>query len=167
MPLLQYAARGMQMSDVNEDRPPAHRKPGNTTSQVLVIEDNLLSLKMLRAIITAEGHGVLEATTGSQGLELAYQHHPDLIITDIRLPDISGLEVIQTLKSRNDTADIPVLGTSAHAAVGGDAIQTGGCDAFMQKPISISKFVLTLRSLLDRVICLGEADNSIDAPIMS
>src|SRR5713101_8740228 len=96
--------------------PPLHdEKPADAPKQVLVIEDNLLNLKLLGAIITAQGYKVLEATTGLLGLELAREHHPAVIVTDIRLPDISGLEVSRLLKAAVYTAHIAVIGTSAHA----------------------------------------------------
>ena len=130
---------------------PLHNKlPADTPKQVLVIEDNLLNLKLIGAIITAQGYEVLEATTGFLGLELARRHHPALIVMDIRLPDISGLEVTRLLKADVDTADIAVICTSAHAAAGDGTTQEAGCDAFMPKPIMVSDFIQVLRSLVIR-----------------
>ncbi len=130
---------------------PLHNeKPADTPKQVLVIEDNLPSLKLIGAIITAQGYKVLEATTGLLGLELARRHHPALIVMDIRLPDISGLEVTRLLKADVDTADIAVICTSAHAAAGDGTTQEAGCDAFMPKPIMVSDFIRVLRSLVTR-----------------
>ena len=130
---------------------PLHNeKPADTPKQVLVIEDNLPSLKLIGAIITAQGYKVLEATTGLLGLELARRHHPALIVMDIRLPDISGLDVTRILKSDVGTADIAVIGTSAHAAASDEATQEAGCDAFMPKPIRVSDFIQVLRSLVIR-----------------
>ncbi len=131
--------------------PPLHdEKPADAPKQVLVIEDNLLNLKLLGAIITAQGYKVLEATTGLLGLELARGHRPALIVMDIQLPDISGLDVTRMLKADVDTADIAVIGTSAHAAAGDGAIEEAGLDAFMPKPISISDFIQVLHSLAIR-----------------
>jgi two-component system, cell cycle response regulator DivK len=121
-----------------------------TPKQVLVIEDNPLNLKLIGAIIAAQGYTVLEATTGLLGLELARRHHPAVIVTDIRLPDISGLEVTRILKADVDTADIMIIGTSAHAAACDGATQEAGCDAFMPKPILISNFLRVLHSLVNR-----------------
>ena len=102
--------------------PPLHNKEvAGTPKQVLVIEDNLLSLKLIGAIIAAQGYTVLEAATGGLGLELARQHHPALIVMDIQLPDISGLDITRMLKGAPETADIAVIGTSAHAAAGDEA----------------------------------------------
>jgi two-component system cell cycle response regulator DivK len=122
----------------------------DTPKQVLVVEDNLLNMKLIGALITAQGYEVLEATTGSRALELARRHHPALIVTDIRLPDISGLEVTQLLRADVDTADIPVIGTSAHAAADDGATQEAGFDAFMSKPIRVFDFIQVLRSLVIR-----------------
>ena len=131
--------------------PPLHNKEvAGTPKQVLVIEDNLLSLKLIGAIIAAQGYTVLEAATGELGLELARQHHPALIVMDIQLPDISGLDVTRTLKADPDTADIAVIGTSAHASAGDGATQEAGLDAFMPKPIKISNFIQVLHSLAIR-----------------
>jgi len=126
------------------------KKPADTAKQVLVIEDNLLNMKLIGAIITAQGYKVLEATTGLLGLELARRHHPVLIIIDIQLPDISGLEVSRMLKADADTADIAVFGTSAHAATDDGTTQGASFDAFMPKPIMISDFIQMLRSLVIR-----------------
>ena len=127
-----------------------NKLPADTPKQVLVIEDNLLNLKLIGALITAQGYEVLEATTGSLGLELARRHHPALIVTDVRLPDISGLEVTRMLKGDLDTADIAIIGTSAHAAASDEATLEAGCDAFMPKPIIVSDFIRVLRSLVIR-----------------
>jgi two-component system cell cycle response regulator DivK len=124
--------------------------PENAPKQVLVVEDNLLTLKLFSAIITAQGYKVLEAETGLLGLELAREHHPAVIVMDIRLPDISGLEVTRLLKADVDTADIAVIGTSAHAAAGDRATEEAGLDIFMPKPISISDFIQVLHSLAIR-----------------
>jgi two-component system, cell cycle response regulator DivK len=124
--------------------------PADTPKQILVIEDNLLNLKLISAIIAAQGYKVLEATTGLLGLDLARRHHPAVIVMDIRLPDISGLEVTRILKADVDTADIAVIGTSAHAAARDGATQEAGCDAFMPKPLMISNFLQVLHSLVNR-----------------
>jgi len=124
--------------------------PEDAPKQVLIIEDNLLTLKLFSAIITAQGYKVLEAKTGILGLELARGHHPAIVVMDIQLPDISGLEVTRLLKADIDTADIAVIGTSAHAAAGDRATEEAGLDAFMPKPISISNFIQVLHSLAVR-----------------
>src|SRR5882762_2784729 len=118
-----------------------NEKPVDAPSQVLIIEDNLPSLKLIGAIIATQGYKVLEATTGLLGLELARRHRPAVVVMDIWLPDISGLEVTRILKADVDTADIAVICTSAHAAAGDGTTQEAGCDAFMPKPIKVADFI--------------------------
>ena len=125
-------------------------KPADTPKQVLVIEDNLLNLKLIGAIIAAQGYTVLEAATGELGLELARRHHPAVIVMDIQLPDISGLDVTRMLKADVATAGIAVIGTSAHLPAKDGTTQEAGCDAFMAKPIKIFDFIQLLRSLVVR-----------------
>ena len=147
--------------------PPRQNQPADTPKQVLVIEDNLLNLKLLGAIITAHGYKVLEATTGMLGLELARVHHPAVIVMDFQLPDISGLDATRILKADIDTADIAVIGTSAHAAARDRATEEAGLDAFMPKPISISNFIQVLHSLALRgtaVITSRGTETAINGP---
>jgi two-component system, cell cycle response regulator DivK len=148
--LLSPGAKEKQMPPSNGFSPLHNQEPSDIPKQVLIIEDNLLNLKLIGAIIAAQGYNVLEATTGLLGLELARRHHPALIVMDIRLPDISGLEITRVLKADAYTADIAVIGTSAHAAASDAATQEAGCDAFMPKPIMISNFIQVLNSLVIR-----------------
>jgi len=82
--------------------------------RVLIVEDDPLSMKMVSAIIAAQGYHVLQAMDGARGLELALREHPDLIITDVQMPGISGLEVSRRLKADEATRDIPVIVTTAY-----------------------------------------------------
>lgn len=134
----------------DEFSPLQNELAADTPKQVLVVEDNLLNLKLIGALITAQGYEVLEATTGLLALELARRHHPSLVVTDIRLPDISGLEVTRLLRADVDTADIAVIGTSAHASADDGATPEAGFDAFIPKPITVSDFIQVLRSLVNR-----------------
>jgi two-component system, cell cycle response regulator DivK len=116
---------------------------------VLVIEDTPLNMKLFRAIIESQGHSVLEATSGPQGLELARRHHPDLIVTDIQLPDMSGFEVARRIKDDPGTQHIRVLATSAFAQFNDpDKIRDSGVDAYMAKPIAIAAFVELINAML-------------------
>jgi len=109
---------------------------------VLIIEDNPLNMKLFDAIIAAQGYHVLAATDGSQGLDLAHKQHPDLIVVDVQLPDISGLDLTRSLKADKDTRDIPIIVTTAHGLSDGDEdVRASGCDGFMAKPIAIAQFL--------------------------
>jgi len=120
---------------------------------VLIIEDNPLNMKLFSAIIAAQGYHVLHATDGSQGLDLAHQEHPDLIIIDVQLPDMSGLDLTRGLKADNDTRDIPIIVTTAHGLSGDDAqIRASGCDGFIAKPIAIAEFLNLIEMFVMRPI---------------
>ena len=121
---------------------------------VLIVEDNALNMKLFSAMIGAQGHDVLQAANGLQALEAARGGHPDLIIMDLQLPDISGLEVTRTLKSDDLTRDIPIVATTAYAMRTNEAaIRNSGCDGFMAKPIAISEFLELIESLMMRKVC--------------
>jgi two-component system cell cycle response regulator DivK len=116
---------------------------------VLIVEDNPLNMKLFSAMIAAQGYDVLQASSGSQGLDLAQQQQPDLIIMDIQLPGMSGLEVAQNLKSSDATRQIPILATTAFALRGDDEkIMASGCDGYMAKPIAISQFLELIETLM-------------------
>lgn len=132
-------------------RPAWRLPPGNpaTTGKcVLIVEDNPLNMKLFSAMVAAQGCHVLQAEEGPRGLDLAHQQHPDLIIMDVQLPGMSGLEVTHALKSDPDTHDIPIIVTTAYGY--DDEIRTSGCDAFMAKPIAISEFLEMVETLLTR-----------------
>ena len=109
---------------------------------VLIVEDNPLNMKLFAAMVTAQGYGVLQAPDAQCGIEMAHQHHPDLIIMDVNLPGMSGLEATHFLKDDEDTRDIPIIITSAFGRSGEDhEVVASGCDGFMAKPISVTDFV--------------------------
>ena len=118
---------------------------------VLIVEDNALNMKLFAAMITAQGYEVMQAEDGSHALELAHRWHPDLIIMDLQLPDMSGLVVTHTLKTDDDTHEIPIIATSAYARSGDEAtIRESGCDGYMAKPIAISDFLELIELLMSR-----------------
>jgi len=118
---------------------------------VLIVEDNALNMRLFSAMIGAQGYEVLEAANGSRALDLARRRHPDLIIMDIQLPDMSGLDVTHTLKAADDTHEIPIIATTAYAQRGDEAtIRASGCDAYMAKPIAISEFLELVESFILR-----------------
>ena len=115
---------------------PAGRK------RVLVVEDNPLNMKLFVAMITAQGYEVLEAFDGPRGLDLAHRQRPDLIVMDVQLPGMSGLDVTRSLKIDDSTRDIPIIATSAYFDSGDDArLRASGCDGFMAKPIAVLEFL--------------------------
>jgi two-component system cell cycle response regulator DivK len=116
---------------------------------VLIVEDNPLNMKLFSAMIAAQGYDVLQATDGVHGLDLAQDRHPDLIIMDIQLPNMSGLDVTRNLKADAATRDIPIIATTAFALRGDEAeILASGCDAYMAKPIAISQFLELIETFM-------------------
>jgi two-component system, cell cycle response regulator DivK len=124
---------------------------------VLIVEDNPLNMKLFSAMIGAQGYEVLQAGDGAQGLDLARRLHPDLIIMDIQLPGISGLEVTRNLKADDSTRQIPIVATTAFAMRGDEEmILASGCDAYMSKPIAISPFLELIETFMMKVPDISE-----------
>lgn len=110
--------------------------------RILVVEDNELNLKLLNDVLEAHGYRVLTTGEGAVALAWARQYRPDLILMDLQLPDISGLEVTRQLKASADTASIPIVAVTAFAMAGDEkkALEHG-CDAYVAKPIDLRKFL--------------------------
>jgi two-component system cell cycle response regulator DivK len=114
-------------------------------TSVLVIEDNPQNMMFMRDLLEASGYNVLQAKDGMQGWDLAREHRPDLIVMDIQLPDVSGLEITRWLKDDAFLKSIPIIAVTAFAMDSDEErILEGGFDAYISKPISISNFLQTL-----------------------
>src|SRR6201996_9565102 len=119
------------------------------SKKVLIVEDNELNMKLFHDLLDAQGYETLQTREGLQALALARAHHPDLILMDIQLPEISGLEVTKWLKEDDDLASIPVVAVTAFAMKGdGDHIRAGGSKPHTPKPISVVHFLDTIRRLM-------------------
>jgi two-component system, cell cycle response regulator DivK len=119
--------------------------------RILIVEDNHLDSALFGALLESQGHEVLKAGNASDGLKLAREDHPDLIIMDVRLPGMSGFEATRTLKGDDATRDIPVIVTSAYGPYADqDELRECGCDAYMPTPVEIAGFVDLVHSFLSR-----------------
>lgn len=117
--------------------------------KVLIVEDNELNMKLFSDLLEAHGYETVGTNNGLNALDLAREHSPDLILMDIQLPEVSGLEVTKWLKDDDDLSSIPVIAVTAFAMKGNEErIREGGCEAYMSKPISISVFIETIRGFL-------------------
>ncbi len=113
---------------------------------ILIVEDNDLDMKLFRDLLEAHGFDTLQAKNGSEALTLTHNHHPDLVIMDIQLPEVSGLEVTRKIKSDDAIKSIPVIAVTAFAMKGDEEkLRAGGCEAYFVKPISVSRFVETVK----------------------
>lgn len=113
---------------------------------VLVVEDNDRNMKLLRDVLTANGFTTLEATTGARAVELAREHAPQLVLLDIRLPDIDGVEVLRRLRADGRTASITILALTAQAMEGDrERFLTFGFDGYLPKPVNIVEIVDIVR----------------------
>lgn len=116
---------------------------------ILIVEDNELNMKLFHDLLEAHGYSTLETRNGLEALEIARGHRPDLILMDIQLPEVSGLEVTKWLKEDDELRDIPVIAVTAFAMKGDEEkIREGGCEAYISKPISVSAFLETVRQFL-------------------
>jgi two-component system cell cycle response regulator DivK len=116
---------------------------------VLVVEDNELNMKLFHDLLEGIGYRTVETRNGLEAIDLARKHRPDLILMDIQLPEVSGLEVTKWIKEDDDLRSIPVIAVTAFAMKGDEErIRQGGCEAYMSKPISVGKFIETVKTYL-------------------
>jgi two-component system, cell cycle response regulator DivK len=116
---------------------------------VMIVEDNELNMKLFHDLLDAHGYRTLQTRNGIDALRLAREHRPNLILMDIQLPEVSGLEVTRWLKDDEQLRDIPVIAVTAFAMKGDEErIRQGGCEAYISKPISIATFLETVRRYL-------------------
>ncbi|WP_310619505.1 response regulator [Flexibacterium corallicola] len=117
---------------------------------VLIVEDNELNMKLFNDLLEAHGYATLKSRNGIEALDLARSHTPDLILMDIQLPEVSGLEVTKWIKEDEALKNIPIIAVTAFAMKGDEErIRQGGCEAYISKPISVGKFLQTVRSFLE------------------
>jgi len=119
------------------------------TKTVLIVEDNELNMKLFHDLLDAHGYHILQTKDGMEALDIAREHHPDLILMDIQLPEVSGLEVTKWLKEDDTLKSIPVVAVTAFAMKGDEeVIRQGGCEAYISKPISVTSFLETVRRFI-------------------
>ena len=117
------------------------------TKKVMIVEDNELNMKLFHDLLHSQGYETVETNNGLEALDLARDNKPDLILMDIQLPEVSGLEVTKWLKEDEELKEIPVIAVTAFAMKGDEQrIRDGGCEAYISKPITISNFLETIRS---------------------
>ena len=137
-----YGVVGMMGSDSGEAAKDARKT-------VLIVEDNELNMKLFNDLLEAQGYRVLQTRDGLSALDIARANMPDLILMDIQLPEVSGIEVTKWLKEDDRLKTIPVIAVTAFAMKGDEEkIREGGCEAYISKPISVVSFLQTIDGYL-------------------
>jgi two-component system, cell cycle response regulator DivK len=117
--------------------------------KVLIVEDNELNMKLFNDLLEASGIMTVKTASGLEAIDLAMQHRPDLILMDIQLPGVSGLDVTKWIKQNEELKRIPIVAVTAFAMKGDEErIREGGCEAYLSKPISVAKFIETVKTFL-------------------
>jgi len=119
------------------------------SQRILVVEDNDRNRRLLRILLKARGYEVTEAVTGEEAMKYLKDHKPDLILMDIQLPNVDGLEMTRKIKSNPKTADIPIVAVTAYAMKGDrERILEAGCDGYISKPIDTRRLALLVAEIL-------------------
>lgn len=118
-------------------------------SIILIVEDNEKNLKLVRDVLQVKGYQTLEAVTGEDGIRLAGERRPDLILMDIQLPGMNGIDALKALRAEPATATIPVIALTASVMQQDrQEIMRAGFDAFIEKPINLREFLETVKKTL-------------------
>lgn len=116
---------------------------------ILYIDDNIQYLRMMHKMLSRAGYTVLEANDGMTGIKLALEHNPDLVLTDMNMPDMHGLEVVARLRSANNFKHTPIVAVTANAMHGDrEYFLEGGCDGYLPKPITRKELFDTINELI-------------------
>jgi two-component system cell cycle response regulator DivK len=119
-------------------------------SLVLIVEDNEKNLKLVRDVLQVKGYETIEAATGEDGVALARERHPDLILMDIQLPGINGIDALKTLRADPATARIPAIAITASVMQQDRKLITeAGFDAYLGKPLDLREFLATVKKILE------------------
>jgi two-component system cell cycle response regulator DivK len=120
-------------------------------SLILIVEDNDKNLKLVRDVLQVKGYETVEAGTAEDGIELARQRKPDLVLMDIQLPGMNGIEALKVLRADASTARIPVIAVTASVMQQDrNLITEAGFDGYIGKPINLKEFIDTVRAMLER-----------------
>lgn len=116
---------------------------------ILIVEDNENNMELISFILSSNGYGIMQASRGQDGIEMAQANKPDLILLDIQLPDLDGTVVLDKLRNTPETSEIPVIAVTSYAMTGDSKkLLNAGCDGYIEKPIDPDHFVKQVESIL-------------------
>ena len=134
-------------------------------AKILIVEDNALNIKLFCDLLAAHGHEPEAVTDSRNALDAARSFLPDLVITDIQLPHVSGLDLIRMIRSDADLAEVPIMAVTAYSAQGDEErIRSAGAQAYVSKPISVARFAQTVDELLHPP---AEVETSAEAELLA
>ncbi|MBA3576357.1 MAG: response regulator [Sphingomonas sp.] len=131
-------------------------------AKILIVEDNALNVKLFCDLLAAHGHEPRPVTDGRYALGEAISFQPDLVITDIQLPHVTGLDLIEMIRDDEQLKDVPIMAVTAYAAAADEErIRAAGAQAYVSKPISVAKFVAQVNELLGIEATVAKAPETI------
>jgi two-component system cell cycle response regulator DivK len=126
-----------------------HEPSQSAARRILIVEDNELNMKLLHDVLEAHGYATVSTREGAAALPLARDNRPDLILMDLQLPDIPGLDAVRQLKAHEETRNIPIVAVTAFAMVGDERkALVGGCDGYVTKPIQLHDFLAVIKRFI-------------------
>lgn len=145
------AARARNTAASRAGTPSGDGQSGASGKTVLIVEDNELNMKLFNDLLEAHGYQTIQTRNGMDALPLARKHRPALILMDIQLPEVSGLDVTKWLKEDDTLKSIPVVAVTAFAMKGDEQrIREGGCEAYISKPIAVGAFLQTIEQFIEK-----------------
>ena len=119
------------------------------SQKILIVEDNELNMKLFNDLLEAHGYTTVTTRDGTKAVDMAIEEKPDLILMDIQLPEVSGLDITRQIKDNDELKHVPIIAVTAFAMKGDeDKIRECGCNGYVSKPISITTFIETIQSHL-------------------
>jgi two-component system, cell cycle response regulator DivK len=132
-------------------------------AKILIVEDNALNIKLFCDLLAAHGHEPQAVTDSRQALDAAHEFSPDLVITDIQLPHVTGFDLIRMMRADDRLSDVPIMAVTAYSATGDEErIRAAGAQAYVSKPISVMRFAETVDQLLQASGADDEANDAED-----
>ena len=137
-------------------------------AKILIVEDNALNIKLFCDLLAAHGHEPQAVTDSRQAIDVAHDFSPDLVITDIQLPHVTGFDLIRMMRADRRLSSVPIMAVTAYAARGDEErIRAAGAQAYVSKPISVMRFAETVDQLLKAGRQNGVTIEELESPVVA